>query len=246
MKYLVLILLSIVNLYAIVSISPVDIGENPGFTGGVNGSFDTRRGNTESDNYTAGLKVSYDNNISYLMWGEFSFSYGEASGVKNTNNSYTHIRYIRRIKKSLEWEAFVQSQSNEFTNVDERLLAGGGLRVHINSARLGSLYFGLGFFYEYITYTTKIDTDEENIRGNTYIAYKKDITKDAKFSYVIYYQPLIKNFSDYVISNAAELNILIYKKLYVNFNLTYNKDSKPAIGIKQVDISQKTSFIYKF
>jgi len=246
MKYFILIMLSVVNIYALVSISPVDIGDKPGFSGGVNGSFDTKRGNTESDNYSAGLKLSYDDNKSYLMWGEFSFTYGEASGAKNANQSYTHIRYIRRIKKSIEWEAFIQSQSNEFTKVDERLLCGAGLRLHINKEAWGNFYYGLGAFYEYITYTTTIDKDEKSIRGNTYIAYKKDLTKDSKFSYVFYYQPLIKDFNDYIISNAVELKILIYKKLYVNFSVTYNKDSKPAIGVKQIDISQHTSFIYKF
>ena len=246
MKYFTLLFFSVLHLYALVSISPVEIGDNPGLTGVVNGSFDTKRGNTESQNYAAGVKLSYDNNASYLMWGEFSFSYGEASGERNANQTYTHLRYIHTIRENLDWEAFVQSQGNEFTKVDERFLTGAGLRIHLNKERYGNLYFGLGGFYEYISYTTEVDPRENNIRCNLYLAYKKEFTKDSKFSYVAYYQPKISNVGDYIFSNAVELTILIYEKLYINFTVGYNNDSMPANGVKSEDFSQKTAFIYKF
>ena len=247
MKYLLfLIFISITQLNALVSISPVEIGDNPGYTGVVNGAFDTKRGNTDSDNYTAGIKLSYDNNQSYLMWGEFNFTYGEANNIKNANKTYSHIRYIHTLEKNLDWEAFVQSQSNEFTKVDERFLTGAGIRMHLDKERYGDLYFGLGMFYEYINYSTEIDERENNLRANTYLAYKKDFTKDSKFSYVAYYQPKFGDISDYIISNAIELTILIYEKLYISFTVSYNKDSKPAVDVKKIDFSQRTAFIYKF
>lgn len=246
MKYFVILLLSVLNVYALVSISPVEIGDNPGFSGVLKGAFDTKRGNTDSDNYTGGVKLSYDNNQSYLMWGEFNFTYGEASGVKNANNTFTHLRYIHTIEHNWDWEAFVQSQGNEFTMVDERFLTGAGLRLHLNKERYGNLYFGFGGFYEYINYTTSVDERENNLRSNAYIAYKKEFTKDSKFSYVAYYQPKFTDISDYIISNAVELTVLIYEKLYINFTINYNKDAKPAIGVKRVDFSQHTGFIYKF
>jgi putative salt-induced outer membrane protein YdiY len=236
----------VVQLYGVISIAPVDIGEKPGLSGGFNGSFDTQRGNTDSDNYAAGLKISYDNNRSYLMWGELSFAYGEASGTKNANKTYAHLRYIHVLEKKLDSELFVQSQSNEFTRVDKRVLGGGGLRLHMVRDMWGDFYIGLGAFYEYITYTTNTDADEKNIRANAYVAYKKDLNKYAKFSYILYYQPRLRDSADYIISNAAELQILIYKKIFVNFKISYNKDSQPAVGVKQVDVSQRTSFTYKF
>jgi len=63
---------------------------------------------------------------------------------------------------------------------------------------------------------------------------------------VAYYQPKVGDINDYVISNALELKILIYEKLYISFLISYNKDAKPAQGVKRVDFSQATSFIYKF
>ena len=246
MKYLIILILSVINLFALVSISPVEIGDNPGYSAILNGALNTKRGNTDSDNYTTGIKLSYDNNKSYLMWSEFDYSYGEASRVKNANSTFMHLRYIHKIEQRLDWEVFVQLQSNEFTKVDERFLTGGGLRIHINRESYGNLYFGFGAFYEYLNYSTRVDSKENNIRGNFYIAYKKEFTQDSEFSYMAYYQPKTGDISDYIISNALELKMQIYEKLYISFLINYNKDAKPAQGVKRSDFSQTTSFLYKF
>jgi len=246
MKHIVFFLFTIINLYAIVSVSPIDIGEKPGITGIIKGSFETKRGNTDSDNYSAGLRVSYDNNRSYVMWGEVSFAYGEAQGTKNANQTYEHLRYIERLKKNLDWEAFVQLESNEFTQVNRRILSGLGLRIHKKDTLYGNFYAGIGSFYEYITYLTNVDKNEYNVRANIYLAYKKVIVKDTEFSLSSYYQPKFGGLNDYIWSNSLEFKVLIYEKLYINFTVSYYKDSKPAIGVKQTDFAQKTSFIYKF
>jgi len=246
MKYFLFMILSVLNLYALVSITPVEIGDKPGFSGLLKGSFDTKRGNTDSDNYTGGVKLTYDNNQTYLMWGEFNFSYGEASGEKNTNNTFTHLRYIHKLYAHWDWEAFIQSQTNEFTMIDERLLSGGGVRLHLNREPYGAFFFGLGGFYEYIDYSTVVDSRENNQRANFYIAYKKVFTKDSKLSYVGYYQPKFGAVNDYNLLSTLELTVLVYEKLSLSFSINYSKDSKPAIGVKEADFSQHTGFIYKF
>ncbi len=246
MKYFLVVMIIVGNLYGVVSISPVEIGDNPGFKGEVDGALDTKRGNTDSDSYTASMKLTYDNNVSYVVWSELSFTYGEASGVKNANKTFAHIRYIHKLKKNLDWEAFVQSQSNEFTKVDERLLGGGDLRIHVHSNRLGTLYFGVGGFFEYITYTTSIDPNENNVRASIYGAYKKAFTQETELSYLLYYQPKMTNFNDYILLNILELKVLVYKQLFIHFNINYREDSRPAIGVKSLDISQTTSFSYTF
>ena len=246
MKYFIVFIVTVLNLYALVSIAPVEIGKKPGFSGTLSGEFDTKRGNSDSESYAAGVKLSYDNNQSYVLWSQFDFSYGEASGVKNTNKTFSHIRYIHTLKDDLNWEIFVQSQTNEFTKVAERLLNGGGLRIHLTQKNYGNFYFGLGAFYEYIDYTTSIDASENNLRANLYIAYTKVFNKNSKFSYVAYYQPKVTNVNDYVILNALELTIPLYKALFLSFSVYYDKDSTPAMRVKKEDFSQKTAFKYQF
>jgi len=111
---------------------------------------------------------------------------------------------------------------------------------------MGIFTLGFGGFVERIDYTTDIDSSEDNIRLNIYIAYKNQFTKNVKFSYIGYYQPRVDIYSDYILSNSVELKVKIYKQLSINFELTYNQDTKPAIGIENYDFAQKTSFIYDF
>ena len=116
MKVLLVFMLSVVSLYGVITIAPVDIGKKPGASGVLKGSFETKRGNSDVDNYSA----------------------------------------------------------------------------------------------------------------------------------VLYYQPKFEDMSDYIFSNGLELEVLVYKTLYLSFVTYYDIDSKPAVGVKYTDFTQKTSFIYKF
>jgi len=247
MKFLILFIMSIVSAQAVITIAPVDIGAHPGLSGSVKGSFETKRGNTDSDTYSAGTRLLYDNNKSYVAWTDVSFSYAKASGATNTNKAYIHVRYIHTMyKKDLNWEAFMQYQTDKFTKIQKRILNGIGLRYHAKIQKYGSVYFGLGGLGEHIVYTSSIDPTEDNIRLNCYIAYKKDFSKSANISYIGYYQPKINSFSDYISSNSVQLKVKIYRQLSINFEITYNQDTKPAIGVQKYDFAQKTSFIYDF
>jgi len=247
MKFLILFIMSVMSAQAVITIAPVDIGARPGLSGIVKGSFVTKRGNTDSDEYSAGSRVQYDNNNTYVIWGDISFSYAKASGQTNTNKTYAHVRYIHTLyKKDVNWEAFVQSQTDKFTQIQKRLLTGVGLRYHAAMQSYGNIYLGFGGFAEHIDYTTSIDPSEDNVRLNIYIAYKNRLSKSARFSYIGYYQPRVDILSDSIVSNSAELKITIYKQLSINFEVTYSRDTKPAIEVEKYDFTQKTSFVYDF
>ncbi|MEA1982889.1 MAG: DUF481 domain-containing protein [Campylobacterota bacterium] len=248
MKFIVLCILVVGNLFGVITIAPAKIGDKPGFSGVLKGSLETKRGNSDVDNYSAGLRAKYDSNTSYLLWSDFTFSYGKASGEINTNKTYAHVRYLHTFFdiSSLNYEAFVQSETNEFTNVADRLLLGGGLRYNADLKEYGNVFIGLGGFYENIRYLTLNDPKEKNSRLNSYISYTKSFDKDSKLSYVLYYQPKLEEVSDYIFSNGFELQVLIYESFYLNFVLYYDIDSKPAFDVKESDFTQKTSFIYKF
>jgi hypothetical protein len=233
-------------LEAVITIRPVVIGKKPGFSGTLEGSLQTKRGNTEKDEYMLGVKAQYDNNSTYVTFIDLIGVYGEASGERNTNKTYLHTRYIHSLVGGFNYEVFLQSETNEFTSIDKRRVAGGGLRYHYKDGDWGNLFFGLGAYYENISYTTELDPNENNIRMNAYIAYSKDFSKTASLSYVGYYQPKVDMLNDYITSNAIALKIHIYKELHLKFKLYYDVDSKPAIGVKKMDFTQVTSFSYDF
>lgn len=246
----IILLISIMStqyLFALVSIAPMEIGEKEGIHGNASFGFETKRGNTNKDNYKGSAKVSYDNNIDYVTWGEVSAEYGEANHVQDTNKQYLHLRYIHAItKKGIRYELFGQLEENKFKRIKNRTLLGGGLRFKIFEIfKDGRGYLGLGTFYEDISYLSN-DPHENNIRLNTYFAYTAKFGIDSRITYTLYYQPKIEDVSDHIYSQKLQLQLFIYEQLFLNFQIAYDTDTQPAIGVEKYDFTQTTSFMYKF
>ncbi len=232
---------------ALVTITPKEIGDKPGVSGKIGASLETKRGNTHKDNYKAALQLAYDNNTTSIIWLDLSGSYGESNDVKNTNKLYSHLRYIHALSdEDIRAEAFAQIQDDEFKLLERRMLGGAGLRYRmLDSKDYGSAYFGLGAFYENIEYTSD-DPHENNVRISSYFAYTIPFMEASKFTYSLFYQPKIDDFADTVQSHIAQLKLRIYKKLFLNFRISYALDSKPPAGVEKYDFTQVTAFLFEF
>jgi putative salt-induced outer membrane protein YdiY len=249
-KILLIGILTTQYLFALVSISPVELGKKPGLSGSFEAGLETKRGNTDKDNYKASVKINYDNNESYVIWGEFSGEYGESNYAKDTNKAFSHLRYIHSLTndENLRYELFAQLESDEFRQINSRTLGGAGLRYRVfNSPKNGKGFLGLGGFYENIEYKNPlIDPSEDNARINSYLAYSIDYTELSTFSYVVYYQPKVDDYDDYIFSNQLELKINIIKTLFLKINVSWNEDSAPPVGVEKNDFTQTTTFVFDF
>lgn len=247
---IILLIISTQTLLALVSIAPVEIGEDPGLHGKLGISLETKRGNTEKDNYKASFRASYDSNASYVTWAEFSGEYGESSQIEDTNKLYSHARYIHKVTEEVvRAEAFAQLQTDKFRLLKERAVGGVGARFRVFEVfKGGKGYAGVGGLYENIKYIDEefINPDEQNLRVNSYLAYTINFNKNSSFSYTFYYQPKFEELSDYVHSHDAELKLHVYKELFLQLSVSYNLDSKPPIGVKKEDFTQETTFVFKF
>lgn len=236
-------------LLALVSIAPVDIGDKPGLSGNVSGALSSKSGNTEKDEYSFGARLQYDEGERYLVWGTASYDYGKSEGVKNEDKTYAHVRYIHSLSGK-EWcgEAFVQTEQDEFKDINNRSLVGAGARWRFfNSNEWGKGYAGVGAMYEHITYdTSTVNPDEENGRLNSYIAYTKSFMEASKVSYVGYYQPKLDEVSDYVTTQLVELVVPIYGKLNLSLSASYAYDSRPPVGVKKKDTAYMTTLVWEF
>lgn len=245
--FIISLLLLTQQLFALISIVPVEIGEEPGFHGKIATALETKRGNTDKDNYKLGIRFDYDNNESYHTWIEMSGEYGESNSVKDTNKLYLHLRHIHAISnKDICAESFIQAQDDEFKLIKRRLLLGGGMRLKLFELhKSGKGYFGLGALYEDIRYTS-LDPKEDNFRMSSYLAYTTKLGDDSDLSYTVFYQPKISDFSNYVSSQKLALKVHIYKRLFLNFQLSYDVDSRPPLGVEESDFTQTTSFVFDF
>ena len=251
MKILLLItLITVQYLFALVYIAPVEIGENPGTSGKVSISLETKRGNTDKDNYKASIRVTYDNNTSYLMWSELSGEYGKSNDIKDTNKAFSHIRCIHSLTddKNLRYELFAQLESDDFRQINSRILGGAGLRYKIfNSLERGKGFFGIGSFYEGIKYNKpQLDPSEDNTRLNSYLTYTVSFANKSTFSCSLYYQPKLDDFRDYVQSSKIELTLNVYEELFLKFSGALNLDNNPPVGVEKSDFTQTTTFLFNF
>jgi len=235
------------QLLALVSIVPVEIGEKPGLHGKVGVSLETKRGNTDKDNYKLDLRVDYDDNKSSHTWMEISGEYGESKSVKDTNKLYMHLRHIKALSsKDFCAETFIQAQDDEFKLIERRILGGGGVRFKLFELfNAGKGYLGLGALYENIQYTSQKPKDSD-FRASSYFAYTIKLGSDSDLSYTLFYQPKISDLSDFVSSQKAALKLHIYRRLYLNFQIAYDLDNNPPDGVKKYDFTQTTSFIFDF
>ncbi|MCK9372334.1 MAG: DUF481 domain-containing protein [Sulfuricurvum sp.] len=251
MRYaIVLICLFSTTLFALVSIAPVDIGANPGISGNISGALSSKSGNTQKEDYALGVRLQYDQGEKYLTWGALTYDYGKSKGVKNEDKIYLHIRTIHALEEGKNWtgELFVQSEQDKFKAINERSLAGAGLRLRFfNSDEWGKGYVGAGPFYEKIDYTyPAINPNENNTRLNTYIAYTKKFIGGLRVSYLGYYQPSFAHGGDYTSSQTIEMIAPLYAKLSLSLSGKYLYDTQPAIGIKKEDTAYLTTLLWSF
>lgn len=246
----IIFFLTLQQLYALISIVPVNIGAKPGVSGKFEAGLDTKRGNTYKDTYKTSLRINYDTNDTFVLWSEFSAEYGKANGIENTNKLYSHIRFIHKLTQdSLRIELFLQGQEDKYKALAKRRLAGGGLRYQLFESFTGAKgYVGLGAFYEYLRHTNSlVDPNEDNIRLNTYFAYTTKFNKDSHLAYTMYYQPRFDKFNDHVIANKFELQLHIYLQLFLKFSVYYDVDSGPPTSIEyNYDFGQTTTFVFDF
>lgn len=251
MRFFLLLLPLLIStpLFALVTIAPVDIGSHPGFSGNVSGSLSSKSGNTDKKEYVLGLRMQYDQGREYLMWGTFTYNYGENSGTKNEEKMYGHLRTIHALDEG-EWcaELFLQSEQDDFKDIHERSLAGAGVRWRFfNSEEWGKGYAGIGGLFEKIDYSHPlINPHEANKRLNGYIAYTKNFSVGSKLSYIGYYQPLVTDRGDYVTSQTAELIVPVYGKLSLSLLAKYLYDSRPPIGVEKKDTTFLTNLLWEF
>ena len=247
---LIITILTLQQLFALISIVPVEIGQKVGVSGKIQAGLNTTRGNTHKDNYRASARINYDNNSSYVLWAEISGEYGEVDNVINTKKLYSHLRYIHSLTQDIvRSDIFIQTQEDEFKALASRRLAGAGLRLKLFDTFRGAKgYYGIGAFYEEVSYIdSDLDPNEESVRLNTYIAYSIKFDKKSNLAYTFYYQPRFDKFSDHVISNQFELKLHIYAQLSLKFSLYYDVDSAPPAGVEEdYDFGQTTTFVFDF
>lgn len=146
------------------------------------------------------------------------------------NSGHIHFRYNLDLNKWLTWEAFTQGQYNRVLMIDHRELIGTGPRFQLVNSERSKLYSAALYMFENEVLTEDAGS-QINHRISSYVAFNWRFNDHIAINNIMYFQPVIKDFSDHRIMLQTGLKFKITKIVgfTVNFNLLNNSNPPPGI-----------------
>lgn len=223
-----------------------------GFFSGFTLSLDMKQGNTEYYDIGTGIRLDYYQEL-FHMFLAGNFQYKESREVKNANNGFIHLRYVRTLLDWLRLEGFIQTEFDNFKRINSRELSGAGVRIKLaDKYGVDSLYdiditFGTGLMLEYENQNLAGGSAEVNrLRSTSYLSAVFNLSKTLSLNGVAYFQPDIEELSVYRVLTEAGVNIKASDVFSLNTKVNYLFDSFPLPGIKNFDLRFSTGVTINF
>lgn len=203
-----------------------------GFNGRMDANFFASKNRTDFFNLGTEAQIQYKQKKSlYLILA--NLNYTKANGRDALNDGFAHFRYNYKFTNYLRWELFSQFQYNKLLALNKRYLLGSGPRLKWISKNRMAVYSGHLIMFENEIYNN-IDSEEKNWRMSNYLSWTISVKKHFSFTGTIYYQPLLRRFSDYRISGQSSLQIFLGQHLYFRNVVNFISDSKPPTSIPKL------------
>ncbi len=173
------------------------------------------------------------------------------------NKGFAHLRGVRTLRPRLLVEGFLQREFNEFINLEDRRLAGGGLRIRWRQRQDLSgkppplqINTGIGLMWEreQIDTTGQESSDKpvtDIIRSTNYLVVRWQLDERLTLFSTTYYQVDPSRLSDYRILWEGRLGFTVTKRLSLTINLDLRYDSEPPEGIKPYDLEVTNGVSYR-
>jgi hypothetical protein len=149
------------------------------------------------------------------------------------NSWFIHLRYNRKLNKSLRIEAFIQDQNNELLSINTRSLLGLGLRYKFLKGEYFQAYLGNSYMYEKER-SDKADQTYYNHRNSSYLSLALNL-KESKLELLntIYYQPLYTDISNFRLLEQFKAEMPVFKSLKVSMLFNYFFNNQNPFGASE-------------
>ena len=162
------------------------------------------------------------------------------------NRGTQHLRYNRKLGERIKLEAFAQSQYDAVSEIKFRGLLGLGPRFKLSQNEKFRYYIGTLLMYEHEEANTPSTPILRDFRGSTYFSCSLYPLEHLSIVSTTYYQPLLKQFSDFRISNETSIAFRILENLAFKTTFIYNFDAAPILNIPKVQYELTNGLIYSF
>ena len=217
-------------------------------------SLKYQSGNTDLLKFNTSLRSDYLVD-KYHTFGIINFEQGKQGGKSYTDKGFVHLRGARSVTNHLGVEMFLQKQYNESILLQDRNLAGGGVRISALKQRTNTqnstglnLYLGVGAMWENETINDKEhgEVDTNIIRSTNYISTIWRIDKRFSIFVTGYCQPYVQHFSDFRVLSESRIEFHVTPTVSINTRLNLRYDSEPPTGIEAHDLEIVNGLSYKF
>ena len=178
-----------------------------------------------------------------------SLQQGRKDNIFFVNKGMAHARIIRSLTQHVLVESFVQKQFNESILLNDRNLAGGGVRFasHPRDSRF-NVYLGIGAMgeHERINDAKRGDITTHIVRSTNYINWTGKLDERITTSATGYYQVYVRRFQDYRILFEGSITFSLTTKLAFPLRVNVRYDSEPPTGIRKHDVEIFNGLRYTF
>lgn len=212
-----------------------------GFYHTINLALNLNKGNEEYVKYLGDYRLDYyqPSLITFLV---VNLEYKQGNAAVITNKGFAHWRLIFNKGALFEPEIFTQTEFNEFILLKQRYLAGAGLRISpFSTISTDSLHrfvaeFGIGAMYEYEEVDDPNQRFTRYIRSTNFASLRYTYKKFIDFFSVTYFQPYVKDVSDFRLLSENRVAFTITKNFSFFVSSMYRYDSKPPTSLKNFDL----------
>ena len=202
---------------------------------GLNGSS----GTVDRTNYSLEGRVDV-NSDKWQRFGILSYKREEKDDSITSNNTFLHLRGVRKISPLLAVEGFIQLSEKPLQKIKRRELIGAGIRL----SPYKSIKVGLGVFNE--DEERVLSKSRETVRINSYITNSFNISESASFDSTLYIQPDIEDFSELRSYLVLGLRLKISERFssIITYENTHDSSPPPLTDKSNSFYGVKFSFEY--
>ncbi len=221
------------------------VTDTSGFSGAASLDFSLKR---EVYDY---LSISSTVHVQYTMKKHLLLLKNDIELKNIENNKFenagiTHLRYNYRFHPRIAWELFGQAQYNKVSKIEFRGLVGTGPRFKLTTSENYKFYLGSHIMYEYEELSDDVTPIERDFRSSSYFTFSLYPTKTLTIASTTYFQPKLKDFSDYRFTSQTTILIDLFKNFAFNTTYTFSYDETPAVGIPNSQYNFESGFVYSF
>lgn len=213
------------------------------------GSLTTQQGNTNLVSYALGISSEYVGN---LEWGRISLKDSEVKfAVSHTRGRLDKALYEHDGSASFLLDIMAHQTFSPFflsywsydstTTLEKRVQLGAGGKYTIGAG------FSVSLAYLWETEEFKDEPVARQYRLSLRPKYKKKFANGIAVNHMFFFQPLVRDFSDYLIDNQFTLTVptLLEKlKITVTWRDQYNSQPPEDVENRDTDVKVGMTFVF--